>query len=55
MGLDKLGGNGISDGFCVSLHLVKLEVLDTYEGTHDVHAVILVMPFLEYQLSVFSS
>ena len=38
---DMLGGNGISDEFCVARHLVNLEVVNTYEGTHDVHALIL--------------
>jgi glutaryl-CoA dehydrogenase len=38
---DMLGGNGISDEFCVIRHLVNLEVVNTYEGTHDVHALIL--------------
>ena len=38
---DMLGGNGISDEFGVACHLVNLEVVNTYEGTHDVHALIL--------------
>ena len=38
---DMLGGNGISDEFGVMRHLVNLEVVNTYEGTHDVHALIL--------------
>lgn len=38
---DMLGGNGISDEFGVIRHLVNLEVVNTYEGTHDVHALIL--------------
>ena len=38
---DMLGGNGISDEFGVVRHLVNLEVVNTYEGTHDVHALIL--------------
>lgn len=38
---DILGGNGISDEFGVARHLVNLEVVNTYEGTHDVHALIL--------------
>ncbi|WP_298015181.1 acyl-CoA dehydrogenase [uncultured Castellaniella sp.] len=38
---DMLGGNGISDEFCIARHLVNLEVVNTYEGTHDVHALIL--------------
>ena len=35
---DMLGGNGISDEFGVIRHLVNLEVVNTYEGTHDIHA-----------------
>ena len=38
---DMLGGNGIVDEFGVIRHLVNLEVVNTYEGTHDVHALIL--------------
>jgi len=38
---DILGGNGISDEFAVARHLVNLEVVNTYEGTHDIHALIL--------------
>ncbi|WP_428825750.1 acyl-CoA dehydrogenase [Azonexus sp. IMCC34842] len=38
---DMLGGNGISDAYGVIRHLVNLEVVNTYEGTHDVHALIL--------------
>ena len=38
---DMLGGNGISDEYGVARHLVNLEVVNTYEGTHDVHALIL--------------
>ncbi len=38
---DMLGGNGISDEFGVIRHLVNLEVVNTYEGTADVHALIL--------------
>src|SRR5574343_368042 len=38
---DMLGGNGISDEFGVSRHVVNLEVVNTYEGTHDIHALIL--------------
>jgi hypothetical protein len=36
-----MGGNGISDEFGVARHLVNLEVVNTYEGTHDIHALIL--------------
>jgi glutaryl-CoA dehydrogenase len=38
---DMLGGNGISDEFGVIRHLVNLEVVNTYEGTQDIHALIL--------------
>jgi glutaryl-CoA dehydrogenase len=38
---DMLGGNGISDEFNVIRHLVNLEVVNTYEGTQDIHALIL--------------
>jgi len=38
---DMHGGNGISDEFGVARHLVNLEVVNTYEGTHDIHALIL--------------
>ena len=38
---DMLGGNGISDEFGVVRHMMNLEVVNTYEGTHDIHALIL--------------
>ncbi|KAI6229033.1 Acyl-CoA dehydrogenase and Acyl-CoA oxidase dehydrogenase domain containing protein [Aphelenchoides fujianensis] len=38
---DILGGNGIVDEFHVIRHLVNLETVNTYEGTHDIHALIL--------------
>ena len=41
MARDMMGGNGISDEFGVIRHLVNLEVVNTYEGTHDVHALII--------------
>ena len=41
MARDMLGGNGISDEYGVIRHMVNLEVVNTYEGTHDVHALIL--------------
>jgi len=41
MARDMMGGNGITDEFGVIRHLVNLEVVNTYEGTHDVHALIL--------------
>ena len=41
MARDMHGGNGISDAFPVMRHMVNLETVNTYEGTHDVHALIL--------------
>ena len=38
---DMHGGNGISDEYHVIRHMVNLETVNTYEGTHDVHALIL--------------
>lgn len=38
---DMHGGNGISDEYGVMRHMVNLESVNTYEGTHDVHALIL--------------
>ena len=38
---DMHGGNGISDEFHVIRHMMNLETVNTYEGTHDVHALIL--------------
>ncbi|WP_421703183.1 acyl-CoA dehydrogenase [Aliiroseovarius sp.] len=38
---DMHGGNGISQDFHVMRHMVNLETVNTYEGTHDVHALIL--------------
>ncbi|MBL4806264.1 MAG: acyl-CoA dehydrogenase [Rhodobacteraceae bacterium] len=38
---DMFGGNGISDEFPVMRHMINLETVNTYEGTHDVHALIL--------------
>ncbi|XP_066426545.1 glutaryl-CoA dehydrogenase, mitochondrial [Molothrus aeneus] len=38
---DMLGGNGICDEFHVIRHLMNLEAVNTYEGTHDIHALIL--------------
>ncbi|HKI75110.1 MAG TPA: acyl-CoA dehydrogenase [Pseudomonadales bacterium] len=38
---DMHGGNGISDEYHVIRHLVNLETVNTYEGTHDIHALIL--------------
>ncbi len=41
MARDMHGGNGISDEYHVIRHLLNLEAVNTYEGTHDVHALIL--------------
>jgi len=41
MARDMHGGNGISDEFPVFRHMCNLETVNTYEGTHDVHALIL--------------
>ncbi len=38
---DMLGGNGISDEYHVMRHMANLEAVNTYEGTHDIHALIL--------------
>ncbi len=35
------GGNGIADEYQVMRHMINLETVNTYEGTHDVHALIL--------------
>ena len=41
MSRDMHGGNGISDEFHVMRHVMNLETVNTYEGTHDIHALIL--------------
>jgi glutaryl-CoA dehydrogenase len=41
MARDMHGGNGISDEFHVMRHLCNLETVNTYEGTHDIHALVL--------------
>ena len=38
---DMHGGNGVSDEYGVIRHVMNLEAVNTYEGTHDVHALIL--------------
>jgi glutaryl-CoA dehydrogenase len=38
---DMHGGNGISDEYPVIRHMMNLEAVNTYEGTHDIHALIL--------------
>ena len=41
MARDMHGGNGIAEDFQIMRHMVNLETVNTYEGTHDVHALIL--------------
>lgn len=41
MARDMHGGNGISDEFHVMRHMVNLETVNTYEGTYDIHTLIL--------------
>ena len=41
MARDMHGGNGISGEFQVMRHMMNLETVNTYEGTHDIHALIL--------------
>jgi len=38
---DMLGGNGISDEYHIIRHVMNLEAVNTYEGTHDIHALII--------------
>lgn len=38
---DMLGGNGIVDEYHIIRHLCNLETVNTYEGTHDIHALII--------------
>lgn len=38
---DILGGNGIADEYGIIRHLMNLEAVNTYEGTHDIHALII--------------
>jgi len=38
---DMLGGNGISDEFHVIRHMLNMETVNTLEGTHDIHALVL--------------
>lgn len=38
---DILGGNGISDEYHIIRHVMNLEAVNTYEGTHDIHSLIL--------------
>ncbi|HKR88461.1 MAG TPA: acyl-CoA dehydrogenase [Phenylobacterium sp.] len=41
MARDMLGGNGISEEFPIIRHMINLETVNTYEGAHDIHALIL--------------
>ncbi len=41
MARDMLGANGITDEYCVMRHMCNLETVKTYEGTHDMHTLIL--------------
>ena len=41
MARDMLGGNGISDEYPIMRHMMNLEVVNTYEGTYDIHGLIL--------------
>ena len=41
MARDILGGNGIADDYPVMRHLMNLETVKTYEGTHDIHTLII--------------
>lgn len=38
---DMLGGNGVADEYHIIRHVMNLESVNTYEGTHDIHALIL--------------
>jgi glutaryl-CoA dehydrogenase len=38
---DLLGANGIVDDYCAMRHMMNLETVRTYEGTHDIHTLIL--------------
>ena len=38
---DMLGANGLLDGYHIIRHLINLEAVNTYEGTADIHALIL--------------
>jgi glutaryl-CoA dehydrogenase len=41
MGRDILGGNGIADEYPIFRHMANLESVKTYEGTHDIHTLII--------------
>ena len=38
---DMHGGNGVADDYHVVRHMLNLEAVNTYEGTHDIHALVL--------------
>ena len=38
---DMLGGNGITEDYNIFRHMINLETVNTYEGTHDIHSLIL--------------
>ena len=38
---DMLGGNGISDEYHIIRHMLNLEAVNTYEGTYDIHGLII--------------
>jgi glutaryl-CoA dehydrogenase len=38
---DMHGANGVADGYHVVRHMLNLEAVNTYEGTHDIHALVL--------------
>jgi glutaryl-CoA dehydrogenase len=50
---DMLGGNGISDEYHIIRHMLNLEAVNTYEGTQDIHALIIGKGIT--QISSFSS
>jgi glutaryl-CoA dehydrogenase len=50
---DMHGGNGISEEFQIMRHAVNLETVNTYEGTHDIHALIIVRPKPQLQTTQF--
>ena len=41
MARDMLGGNGITDDYPIMRHMMNLESVKTYEGTHDIHTLII--------------
>ena len=46
---DMLGGNGITQDYQIFRHLINLETVNTYEGTHDIHSLILGNYFTNYK------